>query len=139
MISLAKLTPYFYSQDAKAQAQFYVDALGGEIGHYMTYGQAPGTDEAMKDKIIHMVFTAAGVNFYIADTMHESLGHSSGYDLNLEFAAEEEARQAFTRLAEGGNVIMPLEKQFWGSLFGRLEDKFGIKWQISTEANGQQE
>ncbi len=29
---------------------------------------------------------------------------------------------------------MPLEKQFWGSLFGRVKDKFGIKWKITTAA-----
>lgn len=135
---MAKLTPYFYSEDAKTQAQFYVQALGGEITHQMTYGQAPGTDESMKDKIIHMSFTAAGENFYIADSMHEPPGRSSGFDLNLEFTTDEEAQQAFGKLSEGGRVIMPLEKQFWGSLFGRLEDKFGIKWQITTEAQGQQ-
>lgn len=130
---LAKLTPYFYSEDARAQAQFYIDALGGKIRDQMTYGQAPNTDEAMKDKIIHMAFTAAGENFYIADSMHEPPGRSSGFDLSLEFKTEEEASQSFTKLSEGGKILMPLEKQFWGSLFGRLEDKFGIKWQITTE------
>lgn len=103
----------------------------------MTYGQAPGTDESMKDKIIHMAFTAAGVNFFIADTMHEPPGRSSGFDLNLEYKSDDEARDAFAKLSAGGNVIMPLEKQFWGTLFGRLEDKFGIKWQISTEPEPQ--
>ena len=135
---MAKLTPYFYSEDARTQAQFYIQALGGEIRDQMTYGQAPGTDEAMKDKIIHMAFTAAGENFYIADTMHEPPGRSSGFDLNLEFKTDEEAKQAFAKLSESGRVIMALEKQFWGSLFGRLEDKFGIKWQITTEAQGHQ-
>ncbi|WP_091181289.1 VOC family protein [Paenibacillus catalpae] len=134
---MAKLTPYFYSEDAKGQAGFYVQALGGEIRDQMTYGQAPGTDEAMKDKIIHMSFTAAGVNFFIADTMHEPPGRSSALDLSLEFKTVEEAQQAFANLSEGGKVIMPLEKQFWGTLFGRLEDKFGIKWQISTEPQAQ--
>jgi Uncharacterized protein conserved in bacteria len=130
---MAKLTPYFYSEDARTQAQFYVNALGGEIQHQMTYGQAPGTEEEMKDKIIHMTFTAAGVTFYMADTMHrEPSGRSNGFDLSLEFATEEEAREAFSKLSEGGRVIMPLEKQFWGSLFGRIEDKFGIKWQVTT-------
>jgi PhnB protein len=130
---MAKLTPYFYSEDARAQSQFYVQALGGEVGDQMTYGQAPGTDESMKDKIIHMAFTAAGVSFYIADSMDEK-GRGSSYDLNLEFKTDDEAQRAFANLAEGGNVLMPLEKQFWGTLFGRIEDKFGIKWQISTEA-----
>jgi PhnB protein len=131
---MAKLTPYFYSEDAKVQAGFYVQALGGEIRDQMTYGQAPDTDEAIKDKIIHMSFTAAGVEFFMADSMHEPPGRSSVCDLNLEFKTDEEARQAFANLSEGGRVIMALEKQFWGTLFGRLEDKFGIKWQISTEA-----
>ncbi|MFB5192618.1 VOC family protein [Alicyclobacillus fastidiosus] len=133
---MAKLTPYFYSEDARAQAQFYVQALGGEIHSQMTYGQAPGTDEALKDKIIHMAFSAAGVNFYIADTMHQTPASNSGFDLSLEFKTDEEAQQAFSNLSEGGQVIMPLEKQFWGSLFGRLEDKYGIKWQVTTEAQG---
>jgi PhnB protein len=131
---MAKLTPYFYSHDARAQAEFYVQALGGEIREQMTYGQAPGTDEELKDKIIHMAFTAAGQNFYIADTMHETPGHSSGFDLCLEFKTDEEAQQAFTNLSNGGKVVMPLEKQFWGSLFGRVEDRYGIKWQVTTEA-----
>lgn len=132
---MAKLTPYFYSADARAQAQFYVRALGGEIRHQMTYGEAPGMEEAMKDRIIHMSFTAGGVDFYIADTMQGPQEGGSAYDLCLEFGTDEEARQAFARLSEdGGKVIMPLEKQFWGTLFGRLEDRFGVKWQITTEA-----
>ncbi|MBD3919646.1 VOC family protein [Paenibacillus sp. PR3] len=131
---MAKLTPCFYSEDARTQAGFYVQALGGQINDQMTYGQAPGTDEALKDRIIHMSFTAAGVNFFIADSMHEPPGRSSGYDLNLEFKTDEEAQRAFANLSEGGRVIMALEKQFWGTLFGRLEHRFGIKWQISTEA-----
>lgn len=131
---MAKLYPYFYSKDAKRQAEFYVNALGGEILSRMTYGQAPGTEESMKDKIIHMAFTAAGANFFIADSMHGPSGYGGGMDLTLEFATEEEARLAFANLSEGGRVIMALEKQFWGTLFGRLEDPFGVKWQITTSA-----
>ncbi|THF72618.1 VOC family protein [Cohnella fermenti] len=130
---MAKLTPYFYSEDARTQAQFYVNALGGEIQHQMTYGQAPGMEEEMKDKIVHMSFVAGGISFFIADTMHhEPPGRSYGFDLSLEFATEAEAREAFANLSAGGRVLMALEKQFWGSLFGRIEDKYGVKWQITT-------
>jgi PhnB protein len=131
---MAKLTPYFYSENAREQAAFYISALGGEIQQQMTYGDAPGTNESMKDKIIHMAFTAAGASFYIADTMHEPPGTSSGYELTLEFSTDEEAQEAFSKLSTGGTVIMALEKQFWGSLFGRLQDRFGVKWQITTAA-----
>lgn len=92
---MAKLTPYFYSEDARSQANFYVQSLGGQIIDQMTYGQAPGTDEAHKDRIIHMSFTAAGVNFFIADTMHEPPGLSNGFDLNLELEAHREVARGF--------------------------------------------
>ncbi len=131
---MAKLTPYFYSENAREQAAFYIAALGGDIQHQMTYGDAPGMDKSLKDRIIHMAFTAAGVTFYIADTMHEPPGPSSGFDLSLEYLTEAEAQEAFANLSVGGTVVMPLEKQFWGSLFGRVKDKFGIKWQITTAA-----
>lgn len=129
---MAKLTPYFYSENAREQAAFYVSALGGEILQQMTYGDAPGTDASMKDKIIHMAFQAAGVNFYIADTSDASSRQNGGFDLTLEFATDKEAQEAFEKLSDGGTVIMALEKQFWGTLFGRLQDKFGIRWQITT-------
>jgi PhnB protein len=134
MMLVAKLTPYFYSTNARKQVEFYISALGGEIHQQMTYGEAPGQDdEAMRDKIIHMAFTAAGVNFYIADSCtNEPLENNNGFDLTLEFATDNEAKDAFSKLSAGGTVIMPLEKQFWGTLFGRIQDKYGIKWQITT-------
>jgi PhnB protein len=48
----AQLTPYLMSEDARTQAEMYRHVLGGEILSVMTYGQAPGTPEAIKDKVI---------------------------------------------------------------------------------------
>jgi len=130
---MAKLTPYFSTEDARAQAEFYVQALGGEILQVMTYAQAPGMDdEALKDKVMHLHLVAGGVTFYMADQVREKIQRGNGMDLNLEFETEEEARSAFEKLSAGGKVIMPLEMQFWGALFGRIEDKFGVHWQINT-------
>jgi hypothetical protein len=32
----------------------------------------------------------------------------------------------FRELADGGRVVMPLEKTFWAERFGMLVDRFGI-------------
>ena len=32
----------------------------------------------------------------------------------------------FAALSEGGQVTMPMQKQFWGAAFGMFTDKFGI-------------
>ncbi len=85
----------------------------------------------MKDQIIHMAFKAAGADFYIADTASEP-SRQGGVELALEFATDGEAQEAFQKLSTDGTVLMALEKQFWGTLFGRLQDKFGIRWQITT-------
>lgn len=49
---MAKLTPYIFSEDAKAQAEFYISALGGEILSVKTFGELPGSNEEMKDKVL---------------------------------------------------------------------------------------
>jgi PhnB protein len=133
---VAKLTPYIYSTDAKSQAEFYVQALGGEIHAVMMYGQAPHTDEAMKDKVMHLMMTAGGNRFYMAD-VSGPVERGSGMDLSIELPSEDEAQEAFDKLSEGGRVVMPLDKQFWGALFGRIEDKYGVFWQVSTEWKGE--
>ncbi|MFC5653212.1 VOC family protein [Paenibacillus solisilvae] len=130
---MAKIRPYIYSGNAREQAAFYVDALGGEIVSVQTFGDMPGAEEGIKDRVMHLIMQAAGIQFYLADS--NSIQRGSGLDLTLEFASDHEAAQAFEKLAAGGKVIMKFERMFWGSLFGRLEDKFGVTWQIATEVS----
>ena len=56
------------------------------------------------------------------------LGNSVYMMINAE--SEEEARGLFEGLSAGGKVEMPLEKTFWGDLYGTFVDKFGIWWMI---------
>jgi PhnB protein len=129
---MAKLTPYLMSEDAKAQAEFYTQALGGEILSVVTYGQVPNTPEADKDRVIHLSMVAAGVSIFMTDSVPKTVG--DGIYLSLEFASEDEAHEAFNNLGEGGHVKHPLEPAFWGALHGQVEDKYGITWMITTEA-----
>ena len=45
-----------------------------------------------------------------------------------EDAAEQEA--AFARLAEGGQVLMPLGDYGFSARFGWCNDRFGVSWQL---------
>lgn len=131
----AKLTPYIISEDARAQAEFYVQALGGEIVSVVTQGQALGEEasEAHKDKVLHLSIVAAGVPFFFTDSVMEPSVPGNSLNLSLEFPTEEDAHAAFAKLSEGGKVNHPLERAFWGALFGQLEDKFGVLWMITNE------
>jgi PhnB protein len=55
----------------------------------------------------------------------------SNIALAIGLADEAKAHDVFNKLSAGGNVTMPLEKQFWGALFGQFTDKYGIDWMIN--------
>ncbi|MFF2885924.1 VOC family protein [Paenibacillus sp. NPDC057967] len=131
---MAKYTTYIVSENARAQAEFYTHALGGEIVSVMTHGQLPGAAEKLKDKVVNLSFVAGGIHFMMSDSVFEPVIQGNAINLSFEFATEVEAREAFAKLAEGGKIICPLEPAFWGSLFGQIEDPFGIRWMITTAA-----
>lgn len=131
---MATLTPYLYSSNARKQADFYVEAFGGEIVSLRTFADMPGGDESMKDRVMHLELHALGLRFFMADAGTVTVDRGHGMDLTLEFRTEDEARRIFETLSRGGTVKMPFERMFWGTMFGRLEDPFGVIWQISTEA-----
>lgn len=130
---MANLYPYIFSDDARKQAEFYVKALKGEMLLVKTFAEMPQADERLKDKILHLRFQAAGHVFFMSDSVREPVKRGNGMDLTLEYSSEAEARAAFDGLAEGGKVLMPFAKQFWGSMSGMVEDPFGVRWQIATE------
>jgi PhnB protein len=129
---MAKQTTYIMSEDARAQAEFYTYALGGEILSVMTHGQLPEAKEELKDKVVNLSLIAGGINFLMSDSVFEPIIRGNAINLSLEFATEAEARDAFDKLAEGGNVKCPLEPAFWGALYGHIEDKYGVMWMITT-------
>lgn len=130
---MAKLTPYIFSEDARAQAEFYTQALGGEILSILTYGELPEADESLKDKVLHLCVVAGGVQLFMSDAVSEPTAPEGGLLLSMEFATEAEAQDAFGKLAEGGFVKEPLKPAFWGALFGQVQDKFGMTWMITND------
>ncbi len=55
---------------------------------------------------------------------------SVSISVQLEDAAEVD--RAFARLAEGGQVLMPLDAYPFSPRFGWLADRFGVSWQLAV-------
>ena len=49
----------------------------------------------------------------------------------VECADEIEQQRAFTQLAEGGSVLMPLDNYGFSARFGWVNDRFGVSWQLN--------
>jgi len=53
--------------------------------------------------------------------------------LFVTFEQEAELDEAFAKLAEGGQVLMPLGAYPFSRRYGWLNDRFGVSWQLSLD------
>ncbi|OCT16255.1 hypothetical protein A8709_02140 [Paenibacillus pectinilyticus] len=131
---MANLSPYIYSHDARKHADFYVNVFGGEIVSIQSYGDLPGMEESKKHLVMHLELQALGLRFFMADAAADAHDRGTGMDLALSFKDEEEAGKIFEGLALDGDIIMPFERMFWGTMLGRVRDRYGVMWQVATES-----
>lgn len=132
---MGTLKPFIISEDAKTQAQFYIDSLGGKVMSVITHEEAMGAQHAAKNKVMHMCISVAGENYiFMADSM-EPFTHGSGISLALDLDSEAEAREAFEKLAVDGQVKYPFELQPFGLFLGEVIDKFGVWWMITVQSS----
>ncbi len=127
------LVPYLnFMGKTKEAMEFYKSVFGGEL-KMQTFGESGmPTKNEDKDKIIHAELKTADFSFMASDGNAEHPVHM-GDNIYMSLVGDNEAqlRDWFGKLAEGGKVDMPLEKQFWGDTYGQLTDKFGVHWSMN--------
>lgn len=116
-------TPYigFNGQAAEALG-FYQSVFGGELR------TVPWPDGKM---IMHgHLVTAAGWNLMAADNPEAVNELDKEQRVTICVWGDDYAamRTQFEMLADGGQVVMPLEQQEWGDAFGGVKDRYGVDW-----------
>jgi len=130
---MGTLKPYLISINAREQADFYLNSLGGKIVSLTTHEEAMGTQSELKDKVMHMCLNLAGDNYiFMADAIEPSSPGTDIY-LSIDYNNIAEASEAFRKLAEGGKVNYPFELQPFGIYLGEVRDKYGVQWMITSE------
>jgi PhnB protein len=86
--------------------------------------QAP-VDANEQSLIMHAELTAPnGLRFMASDTpSHMEYAPGKNFSMSLSGDDADALRQYFDRLAEGGEVSMPLDKAPWGDTFGMCTDR----------------
>jgi PhnB protein len=128
--------------DGKAEEAFtfYKSVLGGKFNSLQRFGDTPHGDnmtETDKKKVMHMTFESPEGTIMGNDHLDFMGPFTPGNTMALSIHPQdvERAKKVFDGLSKGGNVIMPLEKVYWGSYFGMLTDAFGIKWLVNCAVN----
>ncbi|KAA9153186.1 VOC family protein [Amycolatopsis acidicola] len=129
----SRLNPYISFRDNARQAlEFYRDVFGGTLT-LNTFGEFGQADAPHADKIMHgMLETGSGYTIMAADTPPE-MEHQPGTNISVSLSGDsaDELRGYWEKLAEGGTIAVPLEKQMWGDEFGYCTDKFGVQWMVN--------
>ena len=138
MASLSIVPYLFFKGSCKEAMEFYKDVFGGELT-MSTLGESPKevleqmkVDESRYHEIMHASLKGGTADLLGGDSQMAS-DHSAKVELSVNGPSTDEAemKKIFDKLAKGGNVRMPLSKQFWGDTFGMLTDKFGVDWMMN--------
>ena len=125
-----------FKGDCEAAFKFYEQCLGAKPGGIFRYAGSPMADQAPADwgdKVMHGSVTVGDQVLMGADVVAAQYEAPKGITLSLQMNSTADAERVFHELAQGGRVVMPLEKTFWAERFGVLVDRFGIPWQINCE------
>jgi predicted 3-demethylubiquinone-9 3-methyltransferase (glyoxalase superfamily) len=105
----------WFNQQAKEAAEFYCEVFGAEI-----------TGE---NQFVALVETA-GQKFMCINGGPEFTPNPS-ISFFVVCETEQETDNAWKKLSEGGNVLMPLDKYPWSRKYGWIQDKYSVSWQLS--------
>jgi predicted 3-demethylubiquinone-9 3-methyltransferase (glyoxalase superfamily) len=77
-------------------------------------------------------FTLGGREFmcFNSPTKHD-FSFTPSISLFVECESPAEQEEAFSRLADGGEVLMPLDDYMFSTRFGWVNDRFGVSWQMN--------
>lgn len=134
-----RLNPYISFRDnAREALEFYHGVFGGDLNMNTFAEFQASEDPADADKIMHGQLDAPnGMTLMAADTPSSmDVADSSNITISLSGEDETELRGYWDKLADGGNVTMPLDKAPWGDHFGQLTDRFGISWLVNIAGQG---
>ena len=129
----SRLNPYLnFNGNARQALEFYTSVFGGNL-NLSTFAEFGMAEAPVADKIMHgQLETDAGYTLMAADTppgMEFNGMHGFGVSLSGDDA--DVLRGYFDKLADGGTITMPMQKQAWGDEFGMVTDKFGVPWLVN--------
>ncbi|QDQ28016.1 VOC family protein [Chitinimonas arctica] len=136
----------FFNGRCEEAINFYRKALGAEVEMMMRNSDSPEPmpqlPPGMENKIMHASLRIGESTVMMTDgECKDDVKQSAfqGFSLSLDLPDAAAAHRQFDALAEGGQVVMPLEKTFWSPCFGMLKDRFGVSWMVGVhdmEAKG---
>jgi PhnB protein len=128
----ARLIPSLrFEGNCREAMEFYKSCMGGEL-KLMTFADSPMSSPETKDRIMHGYLDNDMLSIIAGDTMPGNpMTRGNQVELCVTGSDEPHLKEMFAKLSAGGKITMPLEKQFWGDVFGMFTDRYGVGWMMN--------
>lgn len=114
--------------------KFYQDCLGGELTTQTVESSpmAAQMPERIQKQILHSTLIKDSLVLMASDIVRNNTYlKGNTISLTLNCSTEDELHQFFQNLSKNGEILDPIQEQFWGAKFGSLTDKYGIIWLLN--------
>src|SRR5688572_16947564 len=128
---MQKIVPHlWFDREAKEAAEFYASVFpDSKVTSVYTLHDTPGGDADV------VAFEIAGYQFMSISAgplfkFNPSVSFFLNFDPSKDKDAKENLKALWEKLSEGGKVLMELQEYPFSKLYGWLEDKYGVSWQL---------
>ena len=130
------VNPYIaFKGNCRQAIEFYKTALDADVLFTQIVGESPMSNMGPATNIMHCTMRVGNSTIMMCDDPRpEAAAGEGNISLAIGLNDPERAGRLFGNLADGGSVIMPLEKTYWADAFGVVTDKFGVKWMVNCDA-----
>jgi len=130
------LTTIHFPGNCDEAISFYKEALGAEVKDIAYFKDAPKTPDMdalslPPNFVMHSIILIHGSVVSMTDGV-ETKPTGDNFSFFITADTAEEVTALYNKLLEGGKEVEPLAPVFWASLYGVVEDQFGINWQVMT-------
>jgi len=134
---MKEITAYLhFNGNAREALTFYKECLGGELFFTTVEESAMASQMPVEihGHIMHSVLKIGSLTIYGSDMVRPK-GVTIGNHMSLfiNCISQDEINRFYANLVRDGKPGQPLTEAFWGSIYGDLDDKFGINWMLNYD------
>lgn len=122
---MANIVPYInFGDKSQAAVTFYKGVFGGDAEV-----QSEG------ERVIQLEFKAGDIHFMGSDLQSDQAGleRGNGFSLVLNCDSEEQLRDFYAKLMNGGTEVFTPIDSGWGAIIAHCTDQFGVSWMLNYD------
>ncbi|PNE03674.1 hypothetical protein A15D_00590 [Alcanivorax sp. MD8A] len=128
-MSTALTIQLMFQGQANDALALYAEVIEGfSLRRKVRYGpDGPGKEGCVQEAM----FTIGNATVHCIDSpVPHDFDFTPSTSLCLTLETERQVKQTFAALTEGGKALMPLDDYGFNPLFGWVQDRFGVSWQL---------